>query len=240
MGAYGQFCPISKALEVLGEKWAMLLIREVLTGSSRYGEIARNLPGCPPATLSKRLKELTGAGVLQRVEGADGVRYEPTPAAWELYDLLEGLGRWGQRWVRSSYPPEELHPDALMWGLRSHLDPAGLGTDRAVVHLTARLPAGGARRYWIVVEPGEVDLCLTDPDRPVDVVVDADLRALTMVWMGDTDFAAAEASGDITVTGPRALARRIGGWIGHHPVFGAIPPADCDTGTPATWSVHPA
>jgi DNA-binding HxlR family transcriptional regulator len=225
MGAYGQFCPISKALEVLGERWALLVVREVLSGSARFGEIARHLPGCPPATLSKRLKELTAAGVLRRTDGGDGIRYEATEAGWELFGVLEGLGRWGQRWARSSYGPDELDPDFLLWDLRTFLDPAGLGTDRAVVEVAVRVPEGSARRYWIVVEPGEIDLCLTDPDRPVDVVVDADLRAFTMVWMGDTAFADAESAGDITVTGPRTLTRRIGGWIGHHPILGAVPPA---------------
>ena len=71
MARYGQFCPIAKALEVVGERWSLLVVREVLTGSSRYGEIARSMPGCPPATLSKRLKELTAAGVLRRTEGPD-------------------------------------------------------------------------------------------------------------------------------------------------------------------------
>jgi DNA-binding HxlR family transcriptional regulator len=224
MGAYGQFCPISKALEVLGEKWALLVVREVLAGSSRFGEIARFVPGCPPATLSKRLKELTAAGVLRRTEGEDGIRYEPTPAARELEGLLEGLGKWGQRWARSDYRAEELDPDFLMWSLRSRLDPAGLGIDPAVVEAAVRLPEGRVRRYWIVVEAGDVDLCHTDPDRPVDVLLDADLRALTMVWMGDTTFAAAEVAGDVKVTGPSALASRIGPWIGAHPL-GAVSPA---------------
>lgn len=138
--------------------------------------------------------------------------------------MLDGLGRWGQRWARSDYRAEELDPDFLMWGLRSQLDPAGLGADPAVVEAALRLPDGRLRRYWIVVEGGEVDLCHTDPERPVDVVLDADLRALTMIWMGDTTFAAAEAAGQVSVTGPARLAGRIGDWIGSHPL-GTVAPA---------------
>ena len=215
MTSYGQFCPVAKAADVLGQRWAILVVRELLAGSTRFGDIQRGVPGCPPATLAKRLRELTAAGVVDRVDGA----YALTEAGAELYPIVEGLGRWGQRWARSAYPNDELDPDMLLWDLRRFLDPVGLGVDEAVVQLDLRLPRGRPRRYWIVVEPGSVDLCLTDPERAVDVVVDADLRTLTQVWMGDVAF----DDTDIVVQGPRPLVRRLPAWIGRHPVLGSIP-----------------
>jgi DNA-binding HxlR family transcriptional regulator len=92
---YGQFCPVAKAAEVLCERWTILVVREVLSGSTRFRDIQRGVPGCPPATLSKRLKELGRAGVLQRIETSAGVAYEVTAAGRELYPIVEGFGRWG-------------------------------------------------------------------------------------------------------------------------------------------------
>jgi hypothetical protein len=198
----------------------------VLSGSSRFRQLQRGLPGCPPATLSKRLKELVAAGVLVRHDTTDGVAYELTEAGWELYPIVEGMGRWGQRWVRSTYPPDELDADMLLWGIRPFLDPAGLGVEHAVILLSVAVPAERRPRpFWVVVEPGEVDLCKVDPERPVDVVIDADLRALSRIWMGDLDFADAVQRGEIVLRGPRSLTKRIPDWFGQHPVLGPIAPA---------------
>ena len=221
--SYGQFCPVSKAAEVLCERWAILVVREALAGSVRFGDLQRGLPGCPPATLSKRLKDLTRAGVLTRTEAADGIRYELTEAGWELYPIVEGFGRWGQRWARSEYEPEE---EVLLWDVRHFLDPATLGVEQAVVQLEVRVPAQGTRRFWITVDPGEVDLCLIDPGRPIDAIVDADLAALTRVWMGDDTFAEAVDAGSVSVRGPAKLVRQIPEWFGQHPVLGPIAPAN--------------
>jgi DNA-binding HxlR family transcriptional regulator len=225
MQPYGQFCPVSKAAEILCERWTLLVVRELLCGSTRFRDIQRGVPGCPPATLSKRLKELTAAGVIRRTHTPAGVIYEVTEAGGELYPIVEGFGRWGQRWARSSYEPGDLDAEMLMWDIRRFLDPGGLGVDRAVVQLDVRTPEQGRRVFWIAVEPGAADLCLVDPGRPVDVVVDADLRSLTRVWMGDADFAEAVDSGQIVMTGPTDLTRRIPAWLGRHPVLAAIGPA---------------
>ncbi|MCU1499081.1 MAG: HxlR family transcriptional regulator [Acidimicrobiales bacterium] len=226
MTSYGQFCPVSKAAEVLCERWTILVLREVLSGSARFRDIQRGVPGCPPATLSKRLKELATAGVIRRTEIAAGITYEATEAGWELYPIVEGMGRWGQRWARSTYRPDELNVEMLLWDLRRFLDPAGLGVDRAVIQLAVRIPQEPGRLFWITVEPGAVDLCLVDPGRAVDLVIDADLGALTRIWMGDLDFHDVVEAGDIELHGPASLIRRIPAWLGRHPVLGSIGPVD--------------
>ncbi|QYG93976.1 helix-turn-helix transcriptional regulator [Iamia sp. SCSIO 61187] len=222
MTSYGQFCPVAKAADVLGPRWAVLVVREMLCGSRRFGEIQRGVPGCPPATLSKRLKELVVAGVAVRHDGPDGVTYDLTEAGLELYPIVEGLGRWAQRWARSTYGPDELDADLLLWDVRRFLAADGLGVDRAVVELRVR-SARRVQRYWITVDPGAVDLCLVEPQRTVDLLVEADLRALTQVWMGDITFAAAVGDRRVVVSGAPALARRFPGWFGRHPVLAAEP-----------------
>src|SRR5690242_20088829 len=113
MTGYGQFCPVSKAAEVVCERWTALIIRELLAGSTRFNEIRRGLPTCSPALLSKRLRDLEAAGVVTR-EASDGlVTYQLTTAGWELFPLIKGLGEWGQRWARSRYDDAELDPGVL-------------------------------------------------------------------------------------------------------------------------------
>ncbi|MGE3621966.1 MAG: winged helix-turn-helix transcriptional regulator [Acidimicrobiia bacterium] len=225
MASYGQFCPVSKVAEVLCERWSLLVVRELLSGTTRFRDLQLGLPGCPPATLSKRLKELVAAGVARRLEADGQVGYEPTEAGRELAPMVDGLAAWGQRWLRSTYGPEDLSPELLLWNARPFLDPAGLGPGPVVVQVEIRRPGAARRYFWMVLEDDSVDLCLVDPGRPVDVVVDADLRALTRVWMGDTTFAEAAARGDITTTGPKDLAARVPDWFGRHPFLADIAPA---------------
>lgn len=211
---YGQFCPVSRALEALGERWTLLVVRELLAGSSRFGELQRGLPGCPPATLSKRLRQLTALGVVERTPTG----YRATEAGWELFPLLEGLGRWGQRWVRSDYGPGELTPELLLWDVHRFLQADALGVQEAVVEL--RLEPG--RRAWVVLQRGGVDVCLVDPQRPVDALLETPLRTLARLWMGDDDWAAALARGDVRLSGPPDLVARLPGWIGRHPLLADV------------------
>lgn len=224
MASYGQFCPVSKAVGVLGERWSLLIVRELVSGTTRFRDLQLGLPGCPPATLSKRLKELVAAGVARRVEEAGRVSYEPTEAGWELLPIVDALGQWGQRWLRSTYAPEDLSPELLLWNARPFLSPDGLGPTPVVVQVEIRQEGKPRRLFWIVLDD-TVELCLVDPNRPVDVVVDADLRALTQVWMGDRTFSDAMDRGLITLKGPREITRRVPDWFGNHPLLAGIAPA---------------
>jgi DNA-binding HxlR family transcriptional regulator len=219
---YSQFCPVSKAAEILCQRWTPLILRELLVGSSRFNEIRRGVPTCSPALLSKRLKELELAGVTERSVTDAGPVYSLTEAGLELFPLIHGLGVWGQRWARSDYGPDDLDPGLLLWDVRRYLAPGAFGERRVVIQLT--FPSAPARRryYWVVVEANGVDLCLTDPGFEVDVAVDADLRTLTQVWMGDARFVDALAEGRITLHGPRELTRRIPDWFGQHPILASV------------------
>ncbi|WP_040495393.1 winged helix-turn-helix transcriptional regulator [Ilumatobacter nonamiensis] len=222
MSEYGSFCPVSKAAEVLCDRWSILVVRELLCGSTRFTELRRGLPACPPATLSKRLKQLERADVVDRTDTAAGVRYELTPAGSELYPIVQAIGEWGQRWVRSTYSDRELDPDELLWDVRRFLDPTGLGSEACVVMLDLVLPGDRRKHYWFVVDRGVVDLCDVDPRRQVDVVVDTHLRTLTQIWMGDSTFDDAVRDGLLVTSGPRSLRRRLPAWLGQHPVLAPV------------------
>src|SRR5690606_15930456 len=124
------------------------------------------------------LRQLQGAGVVVRTPVGRGATYGLTPAGWELYPIIEAMGVWGQRWVRSSYGPDELDPTFLMWDMRRMLQPAGLAEHRTVIEFRIRDAPPRRRSYWLVVDDA-VDLCLVDPGQDVDLMVEADLRALT-------------------------------------------------------------
>jgi DNA-binding HxlR family transcriptional regulator len=222
---YGSFCPVSKAADVLCERWSILVVRELLQGSTRFVELRRGLPACPPATLSKRLKQLEAAGVVDRVESGSSVRYGLTDAGIELFPIVQAFGEWGQRWVRSSYPDDDLDADELLWDVRRFLDPAGLARDRCVVRFDVELPQRRRKPYWFVVDAGAVDLCDVDPCREVDVTVRAHVRTLTQIWLGDTTYADARRAGLVEADGPRVLVRRLPAWLGQHPILAPVGPA---------------
>lgn len=223
--SYGQFCPVSKAAEIVCERWTPLIVRELLVGSTRFNEIRRGLPGCSTALLSHRLRTLEHAGVVRR-RAADGgaVTYQLTRAGWELLPLIQGLGEWGQRWVRSDYEGD-LDADLLMWDIHRYVTNV-FGGERRVVRFDFPEQRPRRRHYWLVLTERETDVCHTDPGWPVDLIISADLRALTRVWMGDTSFTAALRAGEVVVDGSRELVRQVPDWFGQHPVLAAVRPAN--------------
>lgn len=224
MEGYGQFCPVSKAAEVVCQRWTLLILRELLVGSSRFNEIRRGVPRCSPALLSKRLKDLERAGLVER-EGAGSAVYRLTDAGRELLPIVLGLGEWGHRWVRTDYRDDELDPGLLLWDVRRNLTPGGLGDKPVTIQFVFPALPPRRRYFWFVVDANDVDLCVTDPGRDVDVTVEAELRALAQVWLGDARFADTLADRRITLRGPSRLTRRIPSWFGQHPQFAQVRPA---------------
>jgi DNA-binding HxlR family transcriptional regulator len=214
--SYGQFCPVSMAAEVVCSRWTVLVIRELLCGSTRFNDLRRGVPRMSPALLSKRLKELEQAGIV-RVEptGQPGVNdYRLTRAGEELRGLVEGLGVWGQRWVETSLTLRNLDPPLLMWDMRRRLDPRPFPRGRTVIQFQYPEFDDGRRDWWLVVEDGTVDLCLHDPGHEVDLLVRAPLRVMTAIWMGYCSLRAEMASGALEVEGPPALIRSMPDWLG--------------------------
>jgi DNA-binding HxlR family transcriptional regulator len=217
---YGSFCPVSKAAEVVCQRWTPLILRELLVGSTRFNEIRRGVPTCSPSLLSKRLRELEAAGVVDH--DPENGTYVLTEAGIELLPLIRGLGEWGQRWARSEYRPDELDPEVLLWDVRRYLRPGGLGVDRVVVQFEFPALPPRKRFYWLVDDGREVDICLADPGLDVDVEISADLRALTRVWMGDERIELAAREGTIKMQGPRRYVSQVPSWFGQHPILSNV------------------
>jgi DNA-binding HxlR family transcriptional regulator len=226
---YGQFCPVAQALEIVGERWTLLVVRELLSGSRRFSEIQRGVPLMSPTLLSQRLARLERAGIVRKAAQGRGA-YEVTEAGRELWPVVESLGVWGQRWARRDVLPEHLDPALLMWDVRRRLEVAAMPHGRTVIKFSFRGQLRGQATWWLVVEDGEVDLCLTDPGHPVNVAASADLATMIRAWMGDIPLRAALRSGAITLAGPRHMIRAFPAWLKLNVLATVARPAD----TPAT------
>ncbi|HVA09318.1 MAG TPA: helix-turn-helix domain-containing protein, partial [Acidimicrobiales bacterium] len=156
MEGYGQFCPVSKAAEVLCQRWTPLIVRELLVGSTRFNELRRGVPRCSPALLSQRLRELEAAGIVDRIDGGGGVFYRLTEAGRELLPVIEGLGVWGQRWVRTDYGPTDLDPGLLLWDVRRNLAAGGMARTTTTIQFVFPKVPTGRRFYWLVDDTHEV------------------------------------------------------------------------------------
>jgi DNA-binding HxlR family transcriptional regulator len=214
--SYGQFCPVAKAAEILAERWTLLVVRELLAGSHRFNELRRGVPLMSPTLLSKRLRELERARIIERrpLETGRGFEYRLTLAGEELRPVVDLLGAWGDRWINHDIGPEDLDPALLMWDVRRRVDTSELPAEEAVVRFSFRGARSGRRWWWIVVDDGEVDLCVTDPGRDVDLTAWASLKAMTRVWIGHLAIEDALASGELALDGSAELARSLPRWIG--------------------------
>jgi DNA-binding HxlR family transcriptional regulator len=212
MGTYGQFCPIAKAMELLDERWTLLIIRELLCGSRHFNEIRSGNPKMSTALLSKRLRTLTRYGIVDRRADGNRVVYTLTLAGQELRPIVEGLGVWGTRWA-SDLGEQDLDPQVLLWDIHFNIDHAALPPGRTVVQFSFADVEPKLRDWWLVLSAADADVCDTDPGHEIDLAVDADLRALTAVWMGDVGWTDAQRAGTVTIHGPAPLRRAFPTWL---------------------------
>ncbi len=202
MKGYGQYCPIAKAAEVLGERWSLLVVRELLIGSHTFNDLARGLPTMSRTMLSKRLRELDAAGIVERLDG----EYHLTPAGQALRPLVFGLGDWCARWLLEDPLAEECDPDVIMWWGHGRLNTAPLPDRRVVLQFVL---TDHRRQYWVVVEDMGCSVCLNDPGYEVDATITTDALTLYRVWYEREPLAAAIKDGRIRFDGPSAITRRL-------------------------------
>jgi DNA-binding HxlR family transcriptional regulator len=212
MGAYGQFCPVAKAMELLDERWTMLVIRELLEGSRTFNALRRGVPRISPALLSARLQRLSRAGVIERYQDGNRVSYALTPAGRELHTVVEAIGRWGIRWI-PELGDEDLDPHLLMWDIHRNIDLEAVPLGRSVLRFSFRDVPDAARDWWLVITGDGVDLCDFDPGHPVAATVETDLGTLTRVWRGDLSWKQALHTGGLLLHGPTQARRVVPRWL---------------------------
>ena len=214
---YSQFCPLAMAAEVVCTRWTPLVLRELLCGSRRFNDLRKGVPRMSPTLLSKRLKELEEAGIIQQVKDprTGAGEYQLTESGEDLRPIIISLGFWGQRWVSPDLSLRNLDPTLLMWDMRRSVNPALLPRERVTVKFVYPELPEDRRSYWLVFEPGkDIDVCQVDPGHDVGLYVTTSLRSMTMVWMGLTSIAEEIDAGAIDIVGDRHLARTIQQWLG--------------------------
>lgn len=227
--SYGQFCPVAMAAEILCTRWTVVLLREMVAGSTRFNDLRRGVPRMSPALLVQRLRDLEDHGVVRRVAGRDSgvMEYHLTPAGQELETLVGAMGHWGQRWVTSELSLQQLDASLLMWDMRRHLDLEPMPRRRSVIQFLYAEQAPVDRSWWLIVEPdagphagkagAPVDLCSVEPGFDVDLYVACDLKTMTAIWMGVDTVRAALDSQRMHLTGDAELASNMQSWLGLSP-----------------------
>lgn len=216
-GSYNQFCPVSMAAEIICSRWTLLVLRELVLGSTRFNELRRGLPSMSPALLSRRLKDLEAAGIVMRIaaEREPGVlEYRLTEAGRELRPIIESIGVWGHRWVTTEATLKNLDANLLMWDIRRNINTDPIPLRRTTIHFIFNDRPPSERNYWLVVEPGKhVDLCLVDPGFDVDLYVSTDLKTMTELWLGYAAIGRVSEDGRLVLTGNSKLAADLRTWL---------------------------
>jgi|UniRef100_UPI004049E73E DNA-binding HxlR family transcriptional regulator len=212
---YGQFCPIAKAAEVLGERWTILIVRELLLGTTRFNELQRALSQISPSLLTKRLVQLQDYGLVikKEIPAQRRSEYYLTAAGKELKPVVMGLGEWGSRWARGQMEDNDLDVELLMIDLQRRIDTDALPAGPQVFRFTF----DGLNVYphwWIVLDGnGGRELCVDNPGKPADVSIVTNLRTMTEIWAGDTSIREAKNAGTLRVSGNPVLLRTISSWL---------------------------
>jgi DNA-binding HxlR family transcriptional regulator len=215
---HGQFCSIARAQDVLGGRWTLLVVRELLSGSRRFNEIRRGIPRISRTVLSERLQALTLIGAAERKDGSHGPEYFLTDAGRDLAAVVGALGTWGQRWLPRDPRHEDLDIEPVLMDMQRRVRAAILPPAPFVV----RFELGRAKPRFMLLKTSEVSLCSANPGFPEMVCVRASVAALVAWWRGDASFAEARRMG-LALTGNKAMVRAFPEWFDRY-LFAEIPP----------------
>jgi DNA-binding HxlR family transcriptional regulator len=216
---------MARAHEVLGGRWTLLIVREILSGSRRFNDIRRGIPRVSRTILSERLQALVYAGAVVRSDGPHGPEYELTKAGQELAMLVSALGTWGQRWLAREPAKEDLDLEPVLVDMQRRVRFAALPKDPLVVRFEIR----GHSKRFMLLKKTESSLCHQNPGFPEPVCVRGPLAALVAWWRGDASFLQAQRMG-LEVDGPKASTRDFPKWFELYP-FAHVGPARGKTDT---------
>ncbi|MEW6476466.1 MAG: winged helix-turn-helix transcriptional regulator [Actinomycetota bacterium] len=210
--ARSQYCPVSKGADLLGDRWTILIVRELQFGRLRFNEFERGLPGISRSVLSARLRRLTADRIIERAP--DG-GYCLTAVGRELAPVLRELGNWVATWLLEDPSPVEADPELLMLYISRHVNVDELPADRVVARFDFTGVPGvrGARRFWLVMERHDVSICLHDPGFPVVVTVRSSVIDFYRVYMGRSRLVDEIAAGRVVLEGLPRFQRGFHRWM---------------------------
>jgi len=206
MDTYGQYCPVAKAAEVLGDRWTLLILRDMHTGAVKFNDLHRGLPGISRSVLTQRLRKLERDGLIERVADEAGRtrRYDLSAAGLDLSMVLTAMTHWVNRWVMEDPTPVEMDPRLLMLWFSRIVDLSPLGDRRFVAEFDLAGPQ--PCRSWVVWEDREISLCFDDPMIHIDLRITADTGLLYQIFMKRLTLRTALADKTVGVDGDPAMA----------------------------------
>jgi DNA-binding HxlR family transcriptional regulator len=222
MNKYGQYCPMARAVEILGDRWTLLIVRDLICGTRHFNALERGLPGISKALLAERLKRLQQVGLLERVveNSSRKTSYHLTQAGLELYPVIETLTQWGAKWAFGDPEENELNPVLLLWWMHDRVHRDRLPPQRVVVEFDFQ--ESHPKRYWLILKPEDVSVCVRHPGFEIDVLVTGTMSAFYQVWVGKIAFTDALRDQRITLDGLPAFARGFPDWFSLSPIAGVV------------------
>lgn len=208
MRSYGQYCPVAKASELLGDRWILLIVREMLYGPLGFTALERNLPGISRSVLTARIRRLRNDGIIEKLP--DG-RYAFTTAGEALRPVVHALGDWVARWILADPAPAELDPEMLMLFISRHIDRAALPARRTVIEFGFH--GEPARRLWMTLERDDISVCLSHPELPIDLTVSTTVRDLFRVYLGRMTLSAAIRDERLVLAGTADMVKGFHHWM---------------------------
>jgi DNA-binding HxlR family transcriptional regulator len=214
---YDQFCPVAKAAEIFATRWTPLILRELMSGTHSFNDIARGVPLISRAVLVARLRELERNGIIERrVPTKQGSgEYWLTPAGEDFRAVMESLGQWGVIHTFNRIGPSDLDPALLMSGLSKRIDRSALPQRRMVLRFEfSGVPTIRTkfRIMWLVLGRSSVDICIKDPGFAVDLTLRGQIRDWVAIYLGQaiwSDFARTA----FQMEGDREIARKLPAWL---------------------------
>lgn len=222
--ASGSLCPAMASADLIGDKWTLLLLREMFLGTTRFNRFQRALPRMSPSILSKRLKMLEAAEIIIRKPAPAGqaFEYKLTRSGRELGPIIEGMAVWGLRWRSRRIVAQDYDVGGFMWDFHRTLKTDGLPDGQTVI-LVKIADRSDLNTWWLIINGDVVDLCTDDPGHDVDVYITAPLTDLIDIWMGDVGLREAIETKTIFLDGPPYLLNHAQDWFAQSPMINVRP-----------------
>jgi DNA-binding HxlR family transcriptional regulator len=225
--SYGQFCSVARALDLVGERWTLLVVRELLSGTTQFNDIRRGIPRISRTMLSERLRELVDAGVVARAVSEGGPAYALTESGLELASTVREVGVWGQRWLPRTLPRDELDGETLLWDVQRRVRLEKLPAKPIVLRIALTGTRAPASHRFLLLRRTEVSLCKQNPGFPVEIELTVSLRTMTAWWRGDLSFDDARAEG-LVLRGRKEWVRAFPSWFARY-AFADVRPVGTDS-----------
>lgn len=213
MYKYGQYCPVAMATEIVGDRWTLLIVRDLLAGARHFNDLERGLPGISRGLLAERLRRLHTLNVVEKQSEGKGrkTRYSLTEAGMELQSVVDALNVWGAKWAFGEPTDEQLDPILLLWWIRDRVCRDRLPQRQTVIQFD--FFHNRKESYWLLLSHDDVSVCLTFPGFDVDVQVTCELSIFYQLWLGRISYLEAVTDHNLQVDAIPSLARAFPNWF---------------------------